>query len=70
MTDTYSDTMIAGMMAWMHFAILFVPMMIATMYFEYEEWRVAHPSSRQVRRSRLTDLQGPWKPTSPFVVPM
>lgn len=59
---------VAGWMAWFHFAVLFVPVVIATSYLEYREWREAHP--RQQWRPRLANLEGPWKPTSPFVMPI
>jgi len=66
MMETYSDLTIAGWMSWFHFAILFVPVVIATTYFEWKEWRLEHPKATPSQ----TVPQRRWKPNYPFAMPM
>ncbi len=67
MMNAYSDLTLAAWMSWFQFAVLFVPIVLAMMYFEYRDWRQEHPrmASRIVRQQPRK-----WKPILPFVVPM
>ncbi len=65
MMEAYSDVTIASWMTWFQIAVLLVPVMMATIYFEWKEWREAHPKAvrRYVQAHRRTH------PTIPFVIP-
>jgi hypothetical protein len=56
---------VAGWMAWLQFAILFVPVVISSIYFEWQDWRLERP-----RMARRPTTQPRWKPAHPFAMPM
>lgn len=58
--DVMSDTLLTYMI-WIHFAILAVPMMIATMKFEWDEVKEQKRTSQQRRvlRPRVNNQQAP-----------
>ena len=46
MLENYSDQTITGWMAWIHLAMLLVPVMIFTVKLEWDEYHLAHPEKR------------------------
>lgn len=54
MFTQYSDATLTAGMAWFHLATILVPLILATVYLDWRDWRQSHP--RSVRRQSIQHL--------------